>query len=53
MNQVQIDLLWIERLTRILALLERFTGGLAVLLVLALLLSDDPTPIGWPLRRAR
>lgn len=37
-EQVQIDLLWIERLTRILALLERFTGGLAVLLVLALLL---------------
>ena len=37
-DQVQIDLLWIERLTRILALLERFTGGLAVLLVLALLL---------------
>lgn len=35
---VQVDLLWIERLTRILALLERFTGGLAVLLVLALLL---------------
>lgn len=37
-EEVQIDLLWIERLTRILALLERFTGGLAVLLVLALLL---------------
>jgi cell division transport system permease protein len=37
-DQVQIDLLWIERLTRILALLERFTGGLAGLLVLALLL---------------
>jgi len=37
-DQVQIDLLWIERLTRILAMLERFTGGLAVLLVLALLL---------------
>lgn len=37
-DQVQIDLLWIERLTGILALLERFTGGLAVLLVLALLL---------------
>lgn len=35
---VQIDLLWVERLTRILALLERFTGGLAVLLILALLL---------------
>lgn len=35
---VQIDLLWIERLTSILAMLERFTGGLAVLLVLALLL---------------
>ncbi|MFN3582207.1 MAG: permease-like cell division protein FtsX [Pseudomonas sp.] len=35
---VQIDLLWIERLTRILAMLERFIGGLAVMLVLALLL---------------
>lgn len=35
---VQIDLLWIERLTSILAMLERFTGGLAVLLILALLL---------------
>lgn len=35
---VQIDLLWIERLTAILAMIERFTGGLAVLLILALLL---------------
>ncbi len=35
---VQIDLLWVERLTAILAMLERFTGGLAVLLILALLL---------------
>ena len=35
---VQIDLLWIERLTSILAMLERFTGGLAVLLIFALLL---------------
>lgn len=35
---VQIDLLWVERLTAILAMVERFTGGLAVLLILALLL---------------
>lgn len=35
---VQIDLLWVERLTAILAMIERFTGGLAVLLILALLL---------------
>ncbi|QIB50197.1 permease-like cell division protein FtsX [Pseudomonas sp. OIL-1] len=35
---VQIDLLWVERLTSILAMLERFTGGLAVLLIFALLL---------------
>ncbi|MFA5679667.1 MAG: FtsX-like permease family protein, partial [Pseudomonas sp.] len=37
-DEVQIDLLWVERLTSILAMFERFTGGLAVLLVLALLL---------------
>ncbi|HDZ55521.1 MAG TPA: ABC transporter permease [Pseudomonas xinjiangensis] len=35
---VQIDLLWVERLTAILAMMERFTGGLAILLVSALLL---------------
>lgn len=37
-DDVQIDLLWIERLTSILAMLERFTGGLAVVLVLALIM---------------
>src|SRR5690606_33293313 len=37
-DQVQIDMLWVERLTSILAMVERFTGGLAVLLVLTLLL---------------
>ncbi|SDS94775.1 cell division protein FtsX [Halopseudomonas litoralis] len=37
-DQVQIDMLWVERLTAILAMVERFTGGLAVLLVLTLLL---------------
>lgn len=35
---VQIDLLWVERLTAILKMFERFTGGLAVLLITALLL---------------
>lgn len=37
-EQVQIDLLWVERLAAILAMLERFTGGLGVLLIIALLL---------------
>lgn len=37
-NEVQIDLLWVERLTSILKMFERFTGGLAVLLIVALLL---------------
>lgn len=37
-DEVQIDLLWIERLTSILKMFERFTGGLAVLLIVALLL---------------
>lgn len=37
-DQVQIDMLWVERLTAILAMVERFTGGLAMLLVLTLLL---------------
>ena len=37
-DQVQIDMLWVERLTSILAMVERFTGGLAMLLVLTLLL---------------
>lgn len=37
-DDVQIDLLWIERLTSILAMLERFTGGLAIVLVLALIM---------------
>lgn len=37
-DDVQIDLLWLERLTSILAMLERFTGGLAVVLVLALIM---------------
>ncbi|TVP88385.1 MAG: cell division protein FtsX [Pseudomonadaceae bacterium] len=35
---VQIDLLWVERLAAILNMLERFIGGLALMLVLALLL---------------
>ncbi|SDU38003.1 permease-like cell division protein FtsX [Halopseudomonas salegens] len=35
---VQIDLLWVERLAAILNMLERFVGGLALMLVLALLL---------------
>lgn len=37
-DEVQIDLLWVERLTAILKMLERFTGGLAALLIIALLL---------------
>lgn len=37
-DEVQIDLLWVERLTAVLKMFERFTGGLAVLLVVALLL---------------
>ena len=37
-DQVQIDLLWVERLSAILAMFERFAGGLAVLLIIALLL---------------
>ena len=37
-EEVQIDLLWVERLTSILKMFERFTGGLAVLLIVALLL---------------
>ena len=37
-DQVQIDMLWVERLTAILAMVERFTGGLALLLVLTMLL---------------
>lgn len=37
-DEVQIDLLWVERLTAILKMLERFTAGLAVLLIVALLL---------------
>ncbi|MFA5679604.1 MAG: permease-like cell division protein FtsX [Pseudomonas sp.] len=37
-DEVQIDLLWVERLTSILKMFERFTGGLAVLLIVALLL---------------
>ncbi|HIZ50026.1 MAG TPA: permease-like cell division protein FtsX, partial [Candidatus Pseudomonas excrementavium] len=37
-DQVQIDMLWVERLTAILSMVERFTGGLALLLVLTLLL---------------
>lgn len=37
-NEVQIDLLWVERLTSILKMFERFTGGLAALLIVALLL---------------
>lgn len=37
-DMVQIDLLWVERLAAILAMLERFVGGLALLLILALLL---------------
>lgn len=37
-DEVQIDLLWVERLTAVLKMFERFTGGLAVLLVAALLL---------------
>ncbi len=35
---VQIDLLWVERLAAILSMLERFIGGLALMLILALLL---------------
>lgn len=37
-DEVQIDLLWVERLTSVLKMFERFTGGLAVLLIIALLL---------------
>lgn len=37
-EQVQIDLLWVERLAAILAMFERFAGGLGVLLIIALLL---------------
>lgn len=37
-DQVQIDLLWVERLAAILGMLERFTGGLGLLLIIALLL---------------
>ena len=37
-DEVQIDLLWVERLTSILKMFERFTGGLAILLIVALLL---------------
>ena len=37
-DEVQIALLWVERLTSILKMVERFTGGLAVLLIVALLL---------------
>ncbi|MGI3128797.1 permease-like cell division protein FtsX [Halopseudomonas pachastrellae] len=37
-DQVQIDLLWVERLSAILAMFERFASGLAVLLIIALLL---------------
>ncbi len=37
-NTVQIDLEWVERLSAILGMIERFTGGLALLLILALLL---------------
>lgn len=37
-DEVQIDLLWVERLTSILKMVERFTGGLAILLIIALLL---------------
>lgn len=37
-DEVQIDLLWVERLTAVLKMFERFTGGLTVLLVVALLL---------------
>ncbi|HEC53542.1 hypothetical protein LCGC14_0200260 [marine sediment metagenome] len=37
-EQVQIDLLWVERLASILGMLERFTGGLGLLLIIALLL---------------
>ncbi|MGM8935626.1 permease-like cell division protein FtsX [Pseudomonas neustonica] len=37
-EQVQIDLLWVERLAAILGMLERFTGGLGLLLIIALLL---------------
>ncbi|WVM90500.1 hypothetical protein UMZ34_10485 [Halopseudomonas pachastrellae] len=35
---MQIDLLWVERLSAILAMFERFASGLAVLLIIALLL---------------
>ena len=37
-EQVQIDLLWVERLAAILAMFERFGGVLGVLLIIALLL---------------
>lgn len=37
-HTVQIDLQWVERLSAILTMVERFTGGLALLLILALLL---------------
>ena len=37
-EQVQIDLLWVERLAAILAMFESFAGGLGVLLIIALLL---------------
>ena len=37
-DEVQIDLLWVERLTAVLKMFERFTGGLTILLIIALLL---------------
>ncbi|MDX9688418.1 permease-like cell division protein FtsX [Halopseudomonas formosensis] len=37
-DEVQIDLLWVERLTAVLKMVERFTGGLTILLIIALLL---------------
>src|SRR5690606_30164878 len=37
-DEVQIDLLWVERLTAVLEMFERFPGGVTVLLVVALLL---------------
>ncbi|SFQ88942.1 cell division transport system permease protein [Halopseudomonas formosensis] len=37
-DEVQIDLLWVERLTAVLKMFERFTGGLTILLIIAMLL---------------
>ena len=38
MEQAQLDLVWVERLTAILKLGDRFVFGLSLLLILALLL---------------